>query len=352
MDDFEQLIRNTFDEHAADAPRAQRLLAPAPRARRRVSRLVAPAAVAAIVVAISLAVVAISHRSTAPADPATASPVPTTVPAGKKIVSYHGIEIVVNKDLPVSTFACGPPQSSVIFLDNNVAHSCRMMTGRETSPPGLTTISLTATDPQHGPPQRSDTASIAQTPTKVGTADAQIGFQTSTSGVRGVLVIPVVEVVVDLTTPTKASTSAVLATVRVVSPDSLGCTPHISSLTPVGNPGASRLVPGRPVSAVACEYQVGDYYDSYNLWLLRSQQLTQTVVGQVTTLLDTLPPVAIPARPGRGLHDLVTFSYADGSTRTVDVLAYDDDSTAQQIETDGQRAVADPDGILEQLINS
>jgi hypothetical protein len=81
MDHLEQLIRDTFQVHATQAPSTQGLRAAASTGHRRlIGRWLAPALVAATVVGISVGVVLVSHRS-ATSPPVDPNPSASAVPA-------------------------------------------------------------------------------------------------------------------------------------------------------------------------------------------------------------------------------------------------------------------------------
>jgi hypothetical protein len=348
MDRLEELVRDTLTEHAERAPRVAALLSRDRRhGRRAATRWAAAGLAAAAVVAVAVGVTVIRHHSTAtaPATTSTGAATPEPIPAGQKAISYHGIEVLVPASLPIVNFECGPPDRSDVLLDGGLIVSCQSLGGNGKSPPGLTTVSLSPIVAASTP--LSSAQPLVQTVATVDGHPALIGFgavAVSPGDVTGVLRIPDQSVSIAVTTPSKAATEAILHTVRVIAVDRLGCRSHLTSITPTGNPPAADLVPGSPVSAVTCQYRVGDYDDTYNLWLLQSSMLSASTTAHVAALINGLPPHGAARVPPSGIHFLITFTYADGSTRTIDALV--DTEGAARVVTDGNRSVVDVNGAL------
>jgi hypothetical protein len=347
-DSIEQLIRDTLTAHSALAPSASSLTSRSyDRPNRRTRQWAVPALTSAAVIAITMATVVLSrgwaqHPAHAPATAVTPT---VSAPPGMQIISYHGVEVTVPSSLPISTFRCGPFPKSTVFLDNAIGHSCPALTGKP-GPPGLTTIALSAvrTAANALAPQL-----IANTPVRIGTSEASIGYRTAAEGVEGVLVIPATQTVIDVVTPTKAATQAILGSTRVVEADSLGCRSKVDLATALSpNRATSQLVSADPVSAVACEYQVGNNFANYNQWLLRSTRLTPALARHAATLANTLPRHQAVTSPSAGLHVLLTFTYSDGSTETLDATIYTYGDAP--LVTNGQRTAEDANGDLAELL--
>jgi hypothetical protein len=348
-DPIEHLIRDTLTQHATLAPSASALTSRSnDRSNRRTRQWAIPVLASVAVIVITVATLVLSrgwaqHPVHAPS--ATAVTPTVSAPAGTQIISYHGVELTVPSPLPISTFQCGPFLRSTVFLDNAIGHSCPVASGKP-GPAGLTTVALSAvrTVTNALAPQI-----IANTPVRIGTSAASIGYRTSAEGVEGVLVIPTTQTVIDVVTPTKADTQAILGSTRVVDVDTLGCRSKVNLATALPpNQSTTRLVSADPVSAVACEYQVGNNFQNYNDWLLLSKRLTPALGRQAATLANTLPSHEAAVSPGGGLHVLLTFTYQDGSTETLDATTYT--SGDARLITNGQRTVEDVTGDLADLL--
>lgn len=324
MDRLETLIRDTLAEHAADAPGASALTiasstSSAPRARRR---WLAAGLAAAVVAGVAVGVVALrsdsSHRPTA------APP----LPAGFKLVSYHGIEIGVPATMPVENGGCGPAQHDQVFAFDGEVWSCPAIIPRQRVPQGLTLVSL---EPIGG--ADASVSALATQQTTVDGSQAKTGFGAlpDQPGVTGVVVLPEPGVIVTVTSPSQETSGTILATIRLAAIDRYGCAAQSGALTPTGNASADSLLPGEPISVVGCIYTGDDNL----VWLAGSVRLTgRQLSGVVGALQEFNPKVGDRYRSG-GLRALLRFQYRDGHTRTI-VLTLD---TEPAIATDGTHTV-------------
>jgi hypothetical protein len=320
-----------------------------PLRRWAIPIVTAPVLVAAVLaIAFGLSALVGTHGSRVlPAKPTTTpgpSQVPFTVPAGQQLVSYHGIEILAPAGLPTTTIGCGPPTRSQILLISDIIYNCPYISSF-TQAPGLTTISISAIVPPSSPPLPAHDTGGQIAP--VGGVGARIGYSQSSSGVSGFLLVPSVHVELDVITPTKAQTEAILLSTRVVAVDQLGCHAQLSHFIPTDNAPASEMLPSQPVSAYLCQYGLGDYYAVYNGWLLRSQRLSPAVISKLVPVINALPLRTRAGRQAVGTHDVLTFHYADGSTRIVDATIYTESDP--EIVTDGQHTATVNEALAELL---
>jgi hypothetical protein len=277
--------------------------------RRWAIPIISAPIVLAVVLAIAFGVAALvgTHGSRA----VPTKPAPLLVPAGKQFVSYHGIEILAPAGLPTTNVGCGPPQRSQIFLSNGVSVGCMPITSL-TQPFGLTTISISPLFIGLSPPLNAR-GQVAP----VGGAGATIGYSQTSSGVSGFLLVPSVDVDVDVIAPTRQQVTAILLSTRVVAVDQLGCRSQLSNLIPTSNAPAGEMLPGQPVAAYLCKYQLG-FYAAVDGWLLQAQRLSRALIAKLVPVINALPLRARAGRQANGVHDVITFDYADGSTRTID----------------------------------
>jgi hypothetical protein len=321
MDGLETLIRDTLAEHAADAPDAS-VLGPRPARRsshRAGRRWLTAGLAAAAVVTVSIALVAL--RSDPSPKPSTTTP----LPAGFKLVSYHGIEIGVPEAIRVDTALCAPTQIDVVVVDAGIVHGCagQAHAGPPPSPAGLTVVSLDSTEQYHPGLNRT-----LPTDGPTSELDGHRAFRSypassSVPGITGVLVVPDYGVQVTVTAPTRVGVDQILDTVRVSPVDHLGCPDRGSTATPFDHRPADSLVPGRPTSVVTCHYH--QFVAGGPLWLTGSGVTVPAAdLPALVDELNALPEVdAATAGAAAPRNEWLVFGYADGTQRAVFVAGAD-----------------------------
>lgn len=302
MDSLETLVREAFVEHAADAPSDEGLLAAVTERRRRPPGWLAAAVAAVLVLGIAVGVVVLRGRGSAtqPARP----PIPP-VPSGMRAISYHGITVDVPVALRLNYQPCQPPRNEVEIFDGEEI-SCPDVT--EPPPPG-TVVELFPVRVEGALPRGAHLA-----PTHVEGGNVLRGAKIwSWSGHRqwtGFVVARSAGVTITVTAPSRAKIARILNTVRVTPVDDLGC-PSRQPKEPI-----SRRAPLDPVSAVVCDYSLLGSVPKNAL--IASAKLDR--LGATTAASDVRHWILETrlVRPTWQTYR-VTFSYANGSTRTVAV---------------------------------
>ena len=266
-----------------------------------------------------------------------------TGPTSLQRIGYHGIEILVPATLPISGVTCALPTRSTVIIVDGLEPHCPAEDAPIRPPTGQTIIELSPLYPA-GTPAALGEQHLATTPTTLAGAPADIGYQTDLIGATGVLVVPSLQVVVTVTTPTHTETAALLATTRIAPTDQNGCRAHLTTLQATVNTLSPQLVPGTPVSAIACAYAAGNYYASFNQWLLRSRRLNASAAQRAADDIDAMPPGQQNSRPVDGIHARVMFTYADGTHRTIDTIVYTFGDTP--LTTDGIHVVQGSDPTI------
>jgi hypothetical protein len=314
MDALETLVREAFAEHAHEAPGLSQLTVPEGPARRRWPyALLASAVVAAVAVGIAIAIArGGGSNSAAPAAPSFAP-----IPPGMNEVSYHGITLLVPDNLPIGSAAMCQ-QLGVYTLDPHArVVNCANI---PVLPPGGTTVKLIPYDlyiEQTGPRPRS-------TPT----------FKT--------LDLPKPGVHVEVSAPNAAEVDAILRSIRVTPVDRNGCA---ATLPVLDNPPAKELLPGTPSAASECIFTT-ELRSSHPAFLLRSLPVDPDRLARLVAAIRGLPAGSSGRSaelPGAARY---LFTYADGSTRTINVTRGDDATV-----TDGQHVAHDPDNSIAQAFD-
>lgn len=299
--------------------------------RRRRSWVLPVAAAAAVLVIAAIAVaISRSHSHGSPAaqtNVTTSAPAPTA-PAGMISVGYYGITVTVPKSFAVGPVVCYPPVRDTVDPYTGEAVSCPLMRGSPMPPRGITVV--------HLQPSSVSTGNIhADRPTSVDGVPARTGDgHASNHRPASVLVIPRNDVAVEVTAPTYSKTHRILQNVHIAPVDPHGCADRATALASSSNSPANTILPGKPVSAVACEYLPG-----YRL--IGSGVLSSKFLRHAVDALDG-------ANPGstryfrRLLFARYIFRYANGTERTIDADLDYDPFTA----TDGQHSVASSNMIL------
>ncbi len=277
MDVLEALIRDTLAEHADDAPPATYLLETVTGRRHPRTRwLMLGAAAAVVLLVIGVAVAAGRGERSVPAgSSSTMSTGPDLARLPDKTVAYHGVVIAVPGELPVLTNACGEPASFVLADDPNTSVSCarpNVTAARQVLTVLLTDQAAAIPGPSQGRAQQS----------------------VSVSGT---------DVMVTVTAPSNATVRRILASVKVA-PDPNGCPARLTA-------PSRRWVVGRTgIQLVRCVYASGG-------WLQASFRLG--FADLVARRIAALPMNVNEGSLNGYEHDLLRFSYPDGTTRIVSV---------------------------------
>lgn len=301
MDSLETLVREAFVEHAADAPSDEGLLAAVTERRRRPPRWVAAAVAAVLVLGIAVGVVVLrgNGSATQPARPAI-----PPVPSGMRAISYHGITIDVPAKLRLNYQPCLPPRNEVEIYDGEEI-SCPYI-----APPAPgTVVELFPVRGGEAPPRGAHLA-----PTRVEGGTVLRGAKIwSWSGHRQWTVFVVARsagVTITVTAPSREKVAHILDTVRITPVDDLGC-PSRQPKEP-----ESQRAPLHPVSAVVCVYTLLDAGPKNAL--VASAELDRLAATAAAADVRSWILATHSVRPSWQTYR-VTFSYADGSTRTVAV---------------------------------
>lgn len=351
MDSMETLVRETLAARADDAPGAGGLLDAVRAAETSAGRHrwwyagLAAAVVAGIAVSVVVltrggggAGQAAAHHArptTSTALPCPTCPAPSTTP-----ISYHGITVDVPAGMKVTQGGCSLPSAYVLTLDAGAQYSCGAMTHRP-KPPSGPVIALTPSDATDRAVRRLATQQVIVdgVPARRGS-----GRVARLPGVTRVLYLPHPGVVVAVSAKRGAAVGFVIPSVRITPIDRFGCRARTDAGPPPGNAVADRLVPGRPTSAIVCEYASTYGFGNTPQWLVTSARLPD--IDRVASRINRLPlrPVKhgllIPA------HDWVVFHYADGTTRTI---AVERNATPARV-TDGHLVARDNSLSIQSLI--
>ncbi len=308
MDVLEALVRDTLAEHADEAPSADGLFEAVAAPRRRTLWL-AVASIAALLLAGGLAIVMTHHTAARSGGTAAGRSTPTAYGqprlAGSwhKTVAYRGVVMTVPDNLTVHTNECMLPASYVLAEDPNVSVSC--VAGDVPASRQNVTVVLT------------DKSAVVPTPAHL-------------QGVRQTIDVRGADVMVTVTAPSRDTVDRILAGVKVA-PDPNGCPARLTA-------PALRWVPAQSgTTLVRCVYASAG-------WLQASLPLRSAdlVAGRIA---------ALPMNGNEGVsnggyeHDLLRFSYPDGTTRLVSV-----DLGSPSLFADGTRVVRDVGNHVADLI--
>jgi hypothetical protein len=311
------LVRDALAEHAQEAPAPDRLVMPsrsAERGRRRWPHvLLAAAAVAAV--AVGLVVLRGGSSGSPPASP---KPTFAPIPPGMNEVSYHGITIQIPDNLRPLDTDCAAPRNVIITVDWSYAPSCPETIDSQ---------------------QRKSGTLVRLAPYQNGQPDQpRMQHQPGAIARRN---FPGSGVSVYVAAPTRAKVQAIFDTVRVTPVDRNGC---VATRPALANPPASDLLPGTPTAASECTYTLvpGSYVVAY---LVRSLPVATDRLSRLVAAIDDLA-AGSSGHPGELPGSVrYLFTYADGSTRTIDVTRGHEPTV-----TDGDHVAHDPyDSIAQAL---
>ena len=325
MSSLEDVVRDSLEDHAREAPSGASLLEAVHRqaAQTRRRRTVLPYALGAAVVAASVAVVASSM--TAPeqaAAPATQQPTesaqptepteptepqPTElpwprvdgVPEGLQAFSFHGLEVLVPAAWEHDDTSCGTPMADTIIVGSPPAAACAV-----DGPDDLTIVRIDAIGPDwqefhldaYHVSDATQPALLDGQPVLRGTVPPQplastdledslaMGWTPREPFFTEVLVLPEQQVVISVESPDAEEALALIATTRIVPVDSHGCVDRYEPLeVSATHPEAAEiLVPGTPTAATLCRY--------YDGGLARSADLSTGEMEELISVLNGLTP--------------------------------------------------------------
>jgi hypothetical protein len=264
----------------------ERLTSAGPR-RRPVAAMLCAAAVV-LVLAAAIAIFAVHAHPGAHPQPTAGATLPP-VPAGDRLVDFHGLTIDIPAEWPINATRCGiPTRDTVVFP--GVLDSC--LAGAH---PGTTSVTFEdGVDTFWLPHAVNHAVEVGGRP-----AMRRAGAVARSHVI--VIVVPTLSATVVISAPTAARADALAATASVANTDPNGCAARdAGTLTlPTGRPparaGADRqLIPGHPDRVALCRYVGG---------LL--EQGATTTAGQRASLIGALN--SLPA----GLSRARASSYAD-----------------------------------------
>jgi hypothetical protein len=284
---------------------------------RRTGVTAAAIATAAVVAVIALSVAVISGASRGSKPPATQSSAPTTtrptppaVPAGMRLVSFHGIEVLVPSAWRGGS-VCGIPQANTVIVENGAHTQCLV-----DEPHGLMVVRLAAISPRLPNTIPTQPVSIDGHRARRGTGTIQViervpGTLRSVQFPERIAVLLVPEIGVDVSVqgPDTKAAARVLDSIHVVAVDAWGCEQHLTSLTPSTpstRPGArDLLVPASTTKATICRYS--------DNWLIDSVPLPTNQMTRLVAVLNALP--AGVSQPGGGNFGEVPQACAEDTRR-------------------------------------
>ncbi len=240
-------------------------------------------------------------------------------PNGMKSVGYYGITVTVPRTFAVGPVGCVPPTRDSVVPDTGEVYRCPTMRGDSPQPQGLTIVYLQPTSTSTGHVHAVRSTTVDGIPALTGDGYDLRGRPTS------ILVIARNNVAVEVTAPTFEAAHRMLQRVHIAPVDPRGCSDR--RLPVIGEPQTSAILPGKPISAVACEY-------STTHRLLGSGRLSPVLLRHAVDVLQR----AYSSMVGIPFHTLLVtyiFQYADGTKRTIT----SDLDTYPFIATDGQHAV-------------
>lgn len=328
MSSLEDVVRDSLEDHAREAPSGAGLLEAVHRqateARRR--RKMLPYALVAAVVAASVAVAASSmtapeqaaapatQQPTEPTEPAqpTGPAEPTElpwarvdgVPEGLQAVSFRGTEILVPAAWKLNDTDCGTPMADTVIVGSPIVPLC--LVG---GPGDLTVVRIVALDPDwpefqldlyhvsdatqpallDGQPVLRGT--VTPQPASTAPQDQAMGGTPREPFFTEVLVLPEQEVVISVESPDPEEALSLIATTRIVPVDSHGCVDRYEPLeVSATHPEAAEiLVPGNPTAATLCRY--------YDGGLGQSADLPTEQIEDLVSVLNGLTPGVGRAEP-------------------------------------------------------
>lgn len=318
MDRLEELVRDTLTEHAAAAPTALTDRAHRPGSRRPRWALWAPIAAAAAVIAIvaGLALAQSHLKDAQPAGPGPQQSIPPAppVPAGYKLVSYHGIQFAVPASMGVMHATCGELLPNTVLTQNpGMVSGC--------TPGGNPKPKAGATYVEVEPPGWYDERAaqqLAATATTAAGGSARIGYgaRPDYPGVTGVLILSAPANQLTVTAPTRAEVTTILSSVRRTPTDAVGCPQHAPTVS--GNEPADSPAPMDAIAISLCGYAGFSTDHNSDFWLAGSAAMPGDRVKSLLAQLDALPDAGSLAGTGP-LHDYVRIGYPNGRVRWLSI---------------------------------
>lgn len=318
MDRLETLIRDTLAEHADAAPTALTDRARRPGSHRPRWALWAPIAAAAAVIAIVAGLtLAQSHLNDAqPAAPGPQQSIPPAppIPAGYKLVSYHGIQFAVPASMRVMHATCGDLLPNTVLTQSPGIGSGCMPGGNPKPEAGATYVEV---EPPGWFDERA-AQQLAATATTAAGVPARIGYGTRPDypGITGVLILSDPANQLTVTAPTRAEVTTILNSVRRAPIDAVGCPRHEPKLS--GNAAADSLAPAGATAISLCGYTGFSADHNSDFWLFGSAAMPAGGVGNLLSELDALPGPGSLAGTGP-LHDYVRIGYPNGQVRWLSI---------------------------------
>jgi hypothetical protein len=304
--DVEAVLSDALRAHAALAPPAGTLLEAVAakeirrRAARRRTALVGAAGVVAAAT-VSGAVLAGVGAGGGRARPAVAA----ATARATGVWNFHGLEVRVPRDWAVNAVECGSPVRDTVIVDQGPVAACASV-----HPPVVQSVELANAPAGAAAPAGSRAVVVDGRPGRLTSGRLPGGLTHET------LVVPGLDVSVDVRTTTAGLAAQIIASARVTAVDGNGCASAVDTLRPGGPPqredSEAQLVPGRPTAAVLCHYTDGRLGHSTRLTDARLTALLPLVNGLRPGLKhsgsDTADWCAAEARDGYVLR----FSYATG----------------------------------------
>jgi hypothetical protein len=291
--DVEEVIRAAFRsrEHLVDG--AGEHLLPAVRVRSRRRRRALPVAAAAMATAVVLGglMVVLSIQRSGPdgdqAQPPVAGP-EGAPPAGWRLESSLGVEILVPKAWGTNDIGCGMTDKPTVVRGQGV------VTGCFTPEPPTKEVAIIR---RLGAPLTG----LAEKPVSLGDVPARRATGRREDGrYAGWVVVPSKDVAVQVRTRSEATTRAILDSVRLVQTDHVGCDVHRPAYARRAGGSDGPFVPPDPTSIGIC------YYSGHELesdLLKTSARLTGTDARRLAAALNTARPGGNPDRPAHQCVD-------------------------------------------------
>jgi hypothetical protein len=197
-------------------------------------------------------------------------------PPGQQAVSFHGAQVFVPSSWKLNATRCGTPTENTVLLPGGAVETCHI-----SRVGGLSVVEFWL----RNQPAGRQYATLA---TRRVTVDGHIalrghGSVAPDAAQVDVLVVPDVDVVIAVTTPS-GSGAAFLDTVHISPVDSVGCRAHVDALsvTPSGRDETGReLLPAGAQRLVLCRYT--------DNWLMRSAELHSGQQQALEKALDEVP---------------------------------------------------------------
>ena len=221
-------------------------------------------------------------RTTAP----KLSPAKATQPAtpwARQWVDTHGIEVAVPAQWQLGRGLCGTPKADTVLWNNGAILACLT-----SQPPGLSVVEFSGVLNRPAGWYRRHTTRV--------TIDGAEAFRWNAGVVAGSrevqLIFPLRGITVSVMSPHRALLRQMLASVRIVKVNSVGCPtrPHPSYRTGSRPSSARRFAPAGATGLVGCYYEAG--------WLDRSNRVGSSAAQRVAKVLNHASWGSSPAPRG------------------------------------------------------